>query len=276
MNEKVFLNEKIAKKLFKSEKYGKMLSARVISDYLDADYEEVYNNIKLSSEEIAFSSLTVNSTADVIYYNDVSYINIELNFNNTPSKPMQLESYVFQLYLGQIHTYKNYHDIKKIMQICIDTYDYFNKNEFMYKVSLMEEKYNIPLNDKIQIIHLNIEYLRNIDYNEIMKGNNKLMKDLYFLTCNNDNKLELVYKNDELMKDIIEESKKIAGIEKMDLYFTDEELRRQDEEFYRKEGARDEKLQIAKNLLAKNIDLDIILETTGLTLEELDKIKKEQ
>ena len=247
-----------------------MLSARVISDYLDADYDEVYNNIKLSSEEIAFSALTVNSTADVIYYDDVSYINIEINFNNTPSKPMQLESYVFQLYLGQIHTYKNYHDIKKIIQICIDSYDYFGKNEFMYKVSLMEEKYKLPLNDKIQIIHLNIDYLRNIHYNEIMKGNSKLMKDLYFLTCNNDKTLGLVYEKDELMKDIIEESKKIAGIEKMDLYLTDEELRRQDEEYYRK----DEKIQIAKKMLEENMTINQISKLTGLSNEEISNLIK--
>ena len=54
---KVFLNDKIAKKIFKNEKLGKKFSARIISDLIGADYEEVYNNIKLSSEEIAFSSL---------------------------------------------------------------------------------------------------------------------------------------------------------------------------------------------------------------------------
>ena len=89
--ELVFLNEKIAKKLFKNEKYGKMLSAKVISDVIDADYEEVLNNIKPSTEEIAFSSLTINSTSDVIYRDDLTYSNIELNFYKIKSKSKQLE-----------------------------------------------------------------------------------------------------------------------------------------------------------------------------------------
>ena len=165
MSEKVFLNDKIAKKLFKNEKYGKMLSARVISDYLDADYEEVYNNIKLSSEEIAFSSLTVNSISDVIYQDNYFYFNIEINYNNTQSKKAQLEAYTYQLYLKQLHNYKDYNNLKKIVQISIDAFDFFGKNEFMYKVKLMEEKYKIAYNDIIQIVHLNLDYLHQIDYN---------------------------------------------------------------------------------------------------------------
>ena len=146
---KVVLNEKVFKKTFKNKKLGKKYSARVISDYLGEDYEDVYNNLKIGGEELAFSALTVNSAADIIYYDDATYFNIELNFYNTPSKSKQIESYVYQLYLGQLHTHKNYNDIKKIVQISIDAYDYFGKNDFMYKVRLIEEKYHVPYNDKI-------------------------------------------------------------------------------------------------------------------------------
>ncbi len=276
MEEKVFLNEKVAKKLFKNEKYGKMLSARVISDYLGADYDEVYNNIHISTDEIAFSALTVNSTADAIYYDDNMYFNIEINFYKSKSKDIQLQGYVSQLFLGQLRSHKDYYrDIKKVIQICIDSYDYFGKNEFMYKVALMEENYHIKYSDKIQIIRLNIDYLRKIKYTLIMEGSNRLMKDLYFMICNKDDRLGLVYEKDNLMKDIIEESKKIAGLEKLDLFLTDEELRKMDEEHYRKEGydagkadgAKDEKIQIAKNLLSMGISLKDIAISTNLTEE---------
>ena len=45
-----------------------------------------------------------------------------------------------------------------------------------------------------------------------------------------------------------------------------------DQKFFRNEGYKDATTQIAKKLLSKNVDLDIILETTGLSKEELDKI----
>ena len=178
--EAVFLNDVIAKKIFKNEVLGKKLSARVISDVIGADYEDVYNNIKLSSEEIAFSALTVNSTADAIYYNDIAYFNIEVNYKNYKSKRYQLESYVYQLYLGQLHNYNDYNKIKKIMQISIDSYDYFGKDEFIYNVFLMEDKYKVKASDKIHIIHLNLAKLRKIDYTSIVNGKDNLKK-IYIL-----------------------------------------------------------------------------------------------
>ena len=90
----VLLNEKIIKKIFKNERLGKQLSARLISEVMEMDYDIVYNNIEKSSEEIAFSSLTINQVADAIYYTDKMYFNIEFNFYKNDSKPKQLESYV--------------------------------------------------------------------------------------------------------------------------------------------------------------------------------------
>lgn len=43
-------------------------------------------------------------------------------------------------------------------------------------------------------------------------------------------------------------------------------------EIGRNEGKRNEKIQIAKNLLSQKIDLKIISKATGLTLEELKKL----
>ena len=41
------------------------------------------------------------------------------------------------------------------------------------------------------------------------------------------------------------------------------------------EGKEKSKLEIAKNLLRKKISKDVIRETTGLSLEKLEKLKKE-
>ena len=280
MEERVFLNEKIAKKLFKNPKYGKILSAKVISDIIGASFEDVYNNIKLSTDEIAFSSLTINSTADAIYYDDVMYFDIELNFYNSDRKNRQLESYVYQLYLGQIHTHNDYKNLKKIVQISIDAFDRFKKNEFMYKVVLMEEKYKIPYNDLITFIHVNIDYLRKLDYTFIVRSGNKLMKDLYFLICNNDDKLNHVYEGDNLMSEIIDEAKQIAGVEKMNLYLSDEELLKLDqEEYYQKgikegikEGIEQNRKEMIINLYANNVSIETISKSTNLSIKEIKKI----
>ena len=150
----------------------------------------------------------------------------------------------------------------------------------MYIVKLMEEKYHLPYNDKIEMVHLNLDYLRKVDYNEIRKGENKLMRDVYFLACNDENILNEVYLKDNLMKEIVEETKKIAGIEKMDLYLTDEEMIKQDQEFIRKQGfkegakkgAYDKQVEIAKKMLNEKMPIDLIIKITNLSKEEIENI----
>ena len=268
----VYLNEKIAKKLIKNEKYGKALSARVISEILEEDYNTIYNNITLSSEEIAFSALTINSTADGIYYNDYMYINIEVNFYGGDSKKKQLLSYGYQLYLGQLHTYENYHKIKKVLQISIDSHDVFQKNEFIYHIKLMEEKHHIEYDDSIEFVHINLDFLNNKSYNEIIKSDNELMKTLYFLICDDDEKIIDLYGDDELMKKIVDEAKKIAGIEKMHLYLTDEEMRKQDEEYYYNKGVEQGIIQTIKNMLRKKVSIEDIANYTGKSIEDINMI----
>ena len=288
----VFLNEKVAKKLFKNERVGKILSAKVISDILDEDYNTIYNNIKLSTDEISFSSKTLNSTADVIYQDDVHYFNIELNFYQNDSKQKQLDSYTYQLYLGQLHSYKDYYKIKRIIQISIDTYDYFNHGEFMYYVSFMEEKYHERESNDITKIHINLAYLQKLDYTNIERSGNKLMKDLYFFICDNKKELDHVYRGDNLMSEIVEESKKIAGIMDLDLYMSDEELLKMDQDHYYQKGieegiqegiaqgieqgikqgiAKNQK-DMAINLYNNGVSIDIISKCAGISPQEVKSI----
>ena len=46
------------------------------------------------------------------------------------------------------------------------------------------------------------------------------------------------------------------------------------EEKGKNEGKQNEKIEIAKNLLAKNIDVNIISECTGLSIEEVNNLKE--
>ena len=276
VKEKYFLNEKIANKLFKNEKLGKCLSARLISDILDADYNEVYNSITLSTDEIAFSALTVNSTSDAIYYNDKIYFDIEINGYSGISKERQLESYVYQLYLGQLHTYNDYNKIKKVFQISIDAYDFLGYGDFIYNVYLMNDKYQQIVSDKLQIMHINLDYLRKLAYTEIVKENNKLMSDLYFLICGYDN-LDVVLENgDKLMKEIIDEAKQISGIEKMNLYLTDEEMMKNDQAYYRELGREEKEHEMIINFYNNGVSLELISKSSGLTIKEIEKIIKEE
>ena len=274
-NKLVFLNDKVAKKLFKNEKVGKQFSARVISDVIGIPYDSIINNLSLSSDEIAFSSHTLNSTADIIYQNDKAYFNIEVNYYNNDSKKRQLESYCYQLYLGQLHAYQNYHNIKKITQISIDAFDIFHHDEFIYTVSLMEEKYHEIISDDIKIVHINLAKLRKLAYTDVVDGNDMLKKDLFFFTCSDTDKIKNIYKGDKLMKDIVDEVNQIAGNEEMNLYLSDEELFKLDQEYERRQGSKETRKQVIANMLKNNLSLDLIYKCVDIPTTEVEKIIKE-
>ena len=98
------------------------------------------------------------------------------------------------------------------------------------------------------------------------------MKLLYFMVCSDDEVLKTVYQNDDIMKEIINETKKIAGIEKMDLYLTDEELMKQDQEYYFNKGIQEKEKEMVIAFYNNGVSLDIISKSSGLTIDEVKRI----
>ncbi|MBQ8892673.1 MAG: Rpn family recombination-promoting nuclease/putative transposase [Bacilli bacterium] len=294
---KYFLKENISRKLFKNEIIGKKLASRVISEVIGLDYNDVYNNIKLSSEDISFSAKTLSSNADVIYASDSIIIDIEVNSYNSPRKKRQLESYIFQLHLGQLKNHKDYVNMKKIFQINIDNYDLLGKNEFIYEIGLMDKKYHEVVSDIIQITHINLDYLRNLDYTSIKE--NKLMKNLYIFICGKLKLNNLIEDGDEFMKDSVKEVQEILNMKEFDFYLTDEEileLDRQDminelreevknevreevenevREEVKNETRKEKEREMIKEFYKNSVSLDLISKSTGLSIKEIEQIIKE-
>ena len=110
------------------------------------------------------------------------------------------------------------------------------------------------------------------------------------------NNLKEIAGEDNVMKKIVDDLKDLSNDsevisayekEKIERYALDVALKEMEEkgkssglELGRKqgkkegkiEGKKEEKIEIAKNLLKENVDLNIISKTTGLSLEELEKL----
>ncbi len=295
--ERHFLNEKISRKLFKNEKFGKRYASILISNILNLDYNYVYNNISIGTDDISFSAKTLTNVADTIYNSDKMIIDIEINSYNSERKKRQLESYIFQLHLGQLKSHKDYMNMKRIYQINIDNYDLLGKNDFIYEIYLMDKKYYKIVSDIVQIIHINLDYLRYLDYTEIKEK--PLMKNLYVFICGNNNLDNLIKSGDELMKEIAKEVKEISGLDDIDFYLTDEEILELDRQDMIKEmrmevekevrmkvekemrmkvekEVRDEsQKEMVKKLYSNGVSFDIISKTINLSIDEIKKIIEE-
>ena len=180
--------------------------------------------------------------------------------------------------------------MKNIIQIMIENYDYFKSDKFIYEVGFMEKELGIPEDDLITKYHISLESLKNIDYNSIKYERDALKRILYMFVCE-ETKLEEAYKGDTFMENVIDVAKEIAGKKKIPLYLSESEIRRLDREEAVNEGYRSgydsgksdgitlgieqNRTEMVLNMYKKNIDIKTISEVSSLSLEEVEKIIKE-
>ena len=267
------MNEMIVKKLFKNSRIGKELTSRIIGELLGINYMEIYNNIIPAFEEIGFNSNIINSTTDLMTETDKIYVNVEINRFNGPNKDNEMQSYVYQVYLKQIRTYKDYKHIKNVIQIMIEDYDYFNKNQLVYDVVYMEKNLHIIEDETIQKFRINLSYIEQMNYKNIINSKNELIKLLYFLICEDDMKLNEMYGGDEFMCDVVKETKDIASFLNTPIFpYTDEEVLEMDKKYFIEQGIQQNKQEMILNMHKLNLPLETIASCANLTVEEVSKI----
>ena len=142
----------------------------------------------------------------------------------------------------------------------------------------MDTKHHQIASDNIQIYHINLDYLRKLDYNIIKE--NELMKTLYFFICGEDELSKVRRNGDEFMKKVAEEVMKIAGKEKVIPYMSEEEMREFDKAYYsdliRKEEREERTNEMIVSFYNNGASLELISASTNLSIEEIKKIIKEQ
>ena len=274
------MRDVIVKKLFTSDTVGKRYSAAIIAGVLGLDEEDVYNSIELKSNDISNNVDFVGSKTDALYESDKIIINIEFNNFKSNLTNVKNDTYVVQLYMKQLKTKEDYKKLKKVIQINIDNYDYFNAGLFLYHSVMMEETLHIRDLQNIEIYHLNLQYLREIDYNNLVSDASRLQKLIYILVCEDTKVLDEICKGDALMTRVQEEAARFSEDLATWAYYDQSELERLGREEAVEEGRIigleqghfEEKIRIAKELLAVNMPIEQILAITKLSKEELASI----
>ncbi len=182
---------------------------------------------------------------------------------------------------------KGYTKVKKVYSVNIvyfeigqgDDYVYYGKTEFIGlhnndKLTPSDEQKNRFAINSISEIYPQYYILRVNQFNDIAK--NSLDEWIYFL------------KNEEIKTDFkakgLDEAKDVLDVLKLQpkeraVYERKEENRRYKESlFYTAEirgiekGKKEREIEIAKNLLKANMDIDFISQTTGLTKREIENL----
>ena len=268
------LKDKVAKKLFTEKKVGLEYLRKIISLAIGIPMDMIDKDIKLIHPNIGINKNIVNSEADVVLENDEFYVNLEINYYNNETSDIKNGLYLCHLLLRQVKKAKEYENLKKVYQINLNSYDALGKEEFIYHSKLYEKKYHIERSDFIEIIDINLEKLRQIDYNTLVKSDDMtLEKALYLFVCDDIEKLNAIYEGDKLMKKLMKENEDLLkNFDEMLYYDRDKMFLNACYDKGYDKGKQERNREIAKEMLNKGMKLKDIIDITGLTEKEIKEI----
>ena len=275
------LKDKVAKKLFTEKQVGLEYLRKIISLAIGIPMDMIDKDIKLIHPNIAVNKNIVNSEADVVLENDEFYVNLEINYYNNETSDIKNGLYLCHLLLRQVKKAKEYENLKKVYQINLNSYDALGKEEFIYHSKLYEKKYHIERSDFIEIIDINLEKLRKIDYNTLVKSEDMtLEKALYLFVCDDIEKLNAIYEGDKLMKKLMKENEDLLKNFDEMLYYDRDKMFENAcyDKGYSKgknEGKQERNREIAKEMLKNKEAIENIVKYTGLSKEEILNFKDE-
>jgi len=280
IKEKKFLKDDIARKVLNAEECREFL-IRIIALSLDFEVSEVRNNLKMIDTRVGNHTSFMNQDTDVLYENEEDIFNVELNYNYYEEGLIKNSCYIANLMIRQFPKGSKYKNFKKIHQINLCNYDLFKKGKFIYKSSMIEETLQIKRDTFVEIIDINLDILADVPYNDIIKLNeNDLEWLLYIFVCSDEEEREKLYKENPIMRRVYDKMDNLTKSLNEMFYYDREEFHKnaayhQGNKDGKIEGRQEEKMEIARKMLEKNISYEEIMNFTELTVKELKKIEKD-
>ena len=225
---------------------------------------------------------------------DGAICDIEIQLADNKDTAERFLYYWSRIFSSQLEKGKPYKELNKVIGIIILDYE-FDKTKEIEKIStkwkIIEETAGISLDltDKFELFIIEIPKAR-----RMMESNqkDKLTQWMLFLdNPNNKEVLEIMNKNEEI-KEAIDELEEISKDKELRLIAELKEKAIRDErnmmehaiedglkqgiergiEQGIEQGTKQAEIKMAKYLKSKNIDMEIIMEATNLTKEEIEKL----
>ena len=271
------INDPIFKSLFLEEE-NKGVLAHIISEILNLNKDYVYNNIIYKPTELPKENyFEKGKETDLIVEVEGRIINLEMNYKLTRGTKIKNGSYIRKIINNNLFKGEKYENAKLVVQINFDYINDFDKEDERVVIAfqLRDEENRYILEENYVNYHINMEKVREKYYNK--EKLTKLEKIIMMLQLDNKEELKkLALKDSELigMEKKIEDMSKDPNL----VYFYDKEKTMQmvhdiDVADAFENGSKQKEIDIAKNMLNKKMELRLISEITGLSLDELENLK---
>ena len=267
--------------------FGKNGNESILKDLLESIL-----NIEIKSITIQNPEIPKNMKDGKIGVLDVR---AELNGDEITEVEMQVQdqhnidkrspTYLTKIYSDQLKEGEQYIEVKKVVVINILNFNYYKRNSYhsvarmMFEESKENEKVDLGyiVEDKYATKDLEMHFIELPKFRKKDPDMSNKLEQWLCLICDEEDKIKMAEsKNEEIEKAKKELEKLAMNPEDRELY----ELRLKairDEMNIRYSGYIDGKaernIEIAKNLLKKQMPIQDIAEVTGLSLEEIENLK---
>ena len=208
---------------------------------------------------------------DVIVKTKKDRINIEINSSNYNYFKRRNAAFIFKLYSDSLDSGESYNDMERIIQINLSV-EQENTSHFplVSEYTLHDKYLNRDYIDNLKIYEINITEMARLCYN-----GEKEMCLLGMLDMDYEELVDI--KGDKYMDKLKKEAIKVNSDDEMIKLMSDEDEERLYvntlKEIGKEEGVKEYTIEMVKKMLDKKLDIELISELSGLSKEEIEKIK---
>lgn len=153
----------------------------------------------------------------------------------------------------------------------MNAFDITKDDRFVVISRLVDTKTHQEIHPFLEIVDVNLAKIIKTSYTSV-KEKESLEKLLYLFVCNDEQVLRNVYDGDDLMEKMVDEAKSLTSDFDSMLYYDAESLK--DASSYEL-GIDEGKKSTVVNMIKKNYSVNEMSEISGLSIEEIEDIKKE-
>ena len=255
------------------------------SDLLKALLEFILK-IKIDKLEIKKTELLSGNVnikdkrVDALVYTGNKKIEIEINSQNKDYLHTRSTAYICNIYQSNANVGDTYNEDTDIIQVNL-TWGLGRNNDEMKIYKIMNEKGELYVKNFI-IYEINMDYYDKIWYS---KNKEEIKKNQYMIMLDLDKKELENMPKDDIVDKYITNVTIVNDNPEFQKYMSEEEDKKKIQNSLLSEarengindgiskGASQEKVNIAKNMLNKNISIEDISDITGLSIEEIENIK---
>ena len=268
-------NDVVFKRLF-----GKKGNERLIKDFLEAVLSIEIESVDLGletqlipdkiDEKLGILDVRVNLSNGMV-------VDVEMQNVNYKDIPKRMTYYLNQLYIGEISKGKSYNELNKAIAIGILDFNYFEEIKEYHTIWKMTEQNNKDKTLEEQEIHF-------IELPKFLKSkvdtDKKLDQWLLFIDYSRKELIKMAEEKNEMIKEAKEEYEYLTGEEDLQRiaflkrkFELDYNTGMEDaEERGIEKGEKANTIKIAKKMLEKKMDINLISEITGLSIKEIEKL----